>query len=234
MIDLLPAGLLGRHVGDRADRSAGLRDAFYPGQLRQPEVEDLHDAGLGHQQVGGLDVPMHDARAVGFRQPLADLRGDVESVGECHRSTGDPVLERLPLVVRHDKVQLPVVCLVDLKDGADVGVVQRRGGLGLLQEALLGGLVSGQVGREELDGGHADLAEGHAPSTRRPCPRSRAGRRWRTGRGWCLRKGSLTQGASIARGVCDAVEDVQNGGQRVFPQGRISSEADFRLFHATA
>ena len=27
------------------------------------------------QQVGRLDVPMHDARAVRFRQPLSHLRG---------------------------------------------------------------------------------------------------------------------------------------------------------------
>ena len=53
--------------------------------------------------------------------------------------------------MRHDEVELPVVCLVDLKDGADIGVVQRGGGFGLLQEALLGRLVPRQVGREELD-----------------------------------------------------------------------------------
>ena len=35
---------------------------------------------LGDEQVGGLDVPMHDAGPVGFSQPLADLHGDVESV----------------------------------------------------------------------------------------------------------------------------------------------------------
>ncbi len=40
-------------------------------------------------------------------------------------------------------------------DGADVGVVKGRSGLGFLQEPLLCRLVAGQVRREELDG---DLA----------------------------------------------------------------------------
>ena len=52
----------------------------------------------------------------------------------------------------HDEVELPVVGLVDLVDGADVGVVQRRGGLGFLEEALLSGVVTRQVGRKQFDG----------------------------------------------------------------------------------
>ena len=37
------------------------------------------------------------------------------------------------------------------RDGADVGVVQRRGGLGLLEEPLLDRVVASQIRREELD-----------------------------------------------------------------------------------
>ena len=66
---------------------------------------------------------MHDACAVGLSQALADLRGDVDGIWNLQRLPSNPLLERLPLVVRHDEVQLPVVCLVDLVDGANVGVV---------------------------------------------------------------------------------------------------------------
>ena len=55
------------------------------------------------------------------------------------------LLERLPLVVGHDEVRLPVVCLVDLVDIADVGVVQGGCRLGFLEEPLLRGLVAGQI-----------------------------------------------------------------------------------------
>ena len=62
--------------------------------------------------------------AVRLRQSLAHLRGDVDGVVEVERAPSNPLLQRLALVVGHDEVQLPVVCLVDLKDGADVGMVQ--------------------------------------------------------------------------------------------------------------
>ncbi len=52
----------------------------------------------------------------------------------------------------HDQIQLPVVRLVDLKDGADVRVVECGRRLGFLEEPLLGGLVAGQVRRQQLDG----------------------------------------------------------------------------------
>ena len=79
-------------------------------------------------KIGGFDVLMHFARAVGLSEPSADLRGDV------HR-----LVQRQPSSL----------------DRADVGMVQRRGRLGFLQESLLDRLVAGQVRRQELDG---DLA----------------------------------------------------------------------------
>ena len=94
---------------------------------------------------------MHDARAVGLRQPLADLRGDVDGVVQRQRSPLDPLLQRLARVVRHHEVELAVVRFVDLVDRADVGVVQRRRRFGLLEEALLGRLVAGQIGRQDFD-----------------------------------------------------------------------------------
>ncbi len=63
----------------------------------------------------------------------------------------DPLLQRLALVVRHHEVQLAVAAFVDLVDRADVRVVERRGRLGLLEEAALRGVVAGQIGRQDLD-----------------------------------------------------------------------------------
>ena len=86
---------------------------------------------------------MHDARAVGLRQPLANLRGDVHRLVHLQRPPLDPLLQRLALVVGHHEVQLPVGGLVDLVDRADVGVVEGRGRFRLLQKPLLRGLVAG-------------------------------------------------------------------------------------------
>ena len=123
MIDLLAPRLLWGHVSHRADRRAGLRDALRPRELGQAEVEDLDGAALGDEQVGRLDVPMHDACPMRLGEALPDLRGDVDGVVQWQRPPRNPLLERLPFVVGHHEVQLPVGRLVDLVDGADVRVV---------------------------------------------------------------------------------------------------------------
>ena len=75
----------------------------------------------------------------------------VHRVVQRQRPPLDPLLQRLPLVVRHHEVQLAVGGLVDLVDRADVGVVEGRNRLRLLEEALLRGVVAGQIGRQDLD-----------------------------------------------------------------------------------
>ena len=95
---------------------------------------------------------MHDAGVVSLSQPSPDLCGDVDGVTQRQRPPSNPLLERLPLVVRHHQIQLAIGRLVDLVDGADVRMVECLGGLGLLQKALLGRGVPRQVGWQQLDG----------------------------------------------------------------------------------
>ena len=71
-----------------------------------------------------------------------------------------PRVRASPLVVGHHEVHLPVGGLVDLVDGADVVVVEGRGSLRLLEEALLREVVAGQIGREDL---HTRSAPTHRP-----------------------------------------------------------------------
>ena len=51
------------------------------------------------------------------------LRGNIDGIVQLKWAPGDPLLERLPLVVGHHQVQPTIVGLVDLVNGADVGVV---------------------------------------------------------------------------------------------------------------
>ena len=84
-----------------------------------------------------------------------DLVDEVHGLLRLERPLPDLVLQRLPLDVLHGDVG-PVLALADLVDDADVRVVQRRGRLGLDEEALLElGLVH-EVRGEELQG-HGSL-----------------------------------------------------------------------------
>ena len=85
--------LLGRHVAHRAEdgprlgqpclrfRRSAARAAASGRQLpRQPEVEDLDAAVLGHEQVVGLEIAVHDALVVRGGQALRDLRGELDAL----------------------------------------------------------------------------------------------------------------------------------------------------------
>ncbi len=56
--------MLGRHVGDGADRRAGARQRRAAGQLGDAEVEDLHLAATREHDVRRLDVAMDDVGVV--------------------------------------------------------------------------------------------------------------------------------------------------------------------------
>ena len=98
---------------------------------------------------------MHDAGRMRLGESPGDLNGDVERHVDRQRSLGDPVAQRAAFVEGHREIQLSVIGLADVVDRVDVRMVERRGGLGFLDEAGLGGLVAGQVPRQELEGERA-------------------------------------------------------------------------------
>ena len=163
MVDLLAEGLLGRHVGDGADRRARARQvdrgrliariarrAGMSGELGQAKVEHLRVSRTGNEDVGGLDVAMDDPFCVRLRQRLADLHSQLDHPVHRHRLAADRVLERLPLEQLHSDERRAVV-LADLVDGADVGVVERRRRARLAQEALERRRVLRHLVRQELE-----------------------------------------------------------------------------------
>ena len=85
---------------------------------------------------------------------------DFEGVGELHRHLDQlvgrelppdqPLLERRSLQQLHDQKRLSLV-LTEVVDGADVGVVERRGGARLALKALEGLAVLGHLRGQELD-----------------------------------------------------------------------------------
>ena len=163
MIDLLAKGLLRRHVGDRADGRTGtgqvgglslllgiFAGAGVCGELGEAEVEDLGMTLTGDEDVGRLDVPMDDPLRVGLGEGIGYLDAPLDDPVVGDRLPRDLVFERLPFEQLHGDERDAVV-LIDLVDGADVGVVERRGGSRLAQEALERSFVFGHALGEELE-----------------------------------------------------------------------------------
>ena len=164
-VEGLAARLLGGHVRDGADRHPGTRQVLlgHRGRqgavpragaaglrpLRQAEVEQLGLAALGHEDVGGLDVPVHDAARVRGLEGVGDLDAEIEQRVELEGSRGEAVAQRLAFEQLHGDEGPPVV-LVDVVDRADVGVLERGGGARLALQPLEGLRVARQLLGQEL------------------------------------------------------------------------------------
>jgi hypothetical protein len=163
-VDRRPRGLLGRHVGRRADHHAdtGLRHGLQrvlvlwfvvrgqePGQ---PEVQDLHATVGQDHQIRRLDVPVNDALCVRRRQRFRELDAEVDDLFGGQRTTQDLLLQRFSVDQLGDEVQRPVLGLSGLEDGGDAGMVDRRGGLGLAQKTSPGPAILDPFLADQLQG----------------------------------------------------------------------------------
>lgn len=94
--DRFSAELLRRHAGEGADDDAGGRQARRRGGERQPEVQDLQLAGLGDEQVRGLDVAVKDRPRVDGGEALGGLGSEVQRLFDRNGPGRDPFFSDRP------------------------------------------------------------------------------------------------------------------------------------------
>ena len=167
MVEGLGSGLLGRHVGRRAEGGPwrGLEilacflglpllhqgeRVFLRCELREPEVQDLHLAGTRHEDVGGRHVAVDDAGGVGRIERVGHLAADVDDLRQRQGRLFQAVAQRLPVEQLHDEEGLRVA-EAELVNRADVRVVERRRGPGLAFEPEVGLPVVRVGACQELD-----------------------------------------------------------------------------------
>ena len=134
--------LLRSHVADRAHghARAGAHERgciFAPvlAELGQAEIENLRVAVRRDDHVLRLDVAVDDAGLVRGGQGRGDLCADFDDVGDRHRAAANALAERLAIDHLHGD-EAKVVMRADLVDVSDVRVMERRGRLRLLDEAV--------------------------------------------------------------------------------------------------
>jgi hypothetical protein len=122
-------------------------------RLRRPgqaEVQQLRPR-LGQHHVAGLEVPVDHTVPVGLVQGVRDLGGVAQGLVQGQGTLLEPVVQRLALQVLQDEV-VGAVLVSDVVEDADVGMVQRRNGLGLTLEAQAQVGVLGEMLGQHLDG----------------------------------------------------------------------------------
>ena len=165
--------LLRTHVGGRAQREAGLRQALAGGVHGSGDAEVGEHASLAlEQDVLRLDVAMDDALPLGISQGVGYRPGDPQRIRQRELGLARQAApERLALHVGHGEPE-PAGCLTGVVDRQDVRVVE-PGGEPDLPDEPLGAQRVRQLGMENLqgdgavvpdiagqvDGGHAAAAE---------------------------------------------------------------------------
>ncbi len=110
-------------------------------------------AALGDEDICRLDVAVNNAFDVGGVERIGDLDGQLQQRVGLERARADGVLESEAVEKFHGDEGLRLVflgqVLVNFVNGADVGMVQSRGGLGLTLKAGEGlRIFSDSIGQE--------------------------------------------------------------------------------------
>ena len=149
VIDCTTADVFGAHVsqGAEASRIVNRRQVVYGGNA---EIENLHGAVAEQHDVRRLDVAMNDAARVRGARTTRDLHSDRNRVLEWQPPPLQASRDRLAVVERHREEQLPLVCLANLKDRADVWMIERRRRTRFREEALFRRRLFAEVWWQEL------------------------------------------------------------------------------------
>jgi hypothetical protein len=117
--------------------------------LGQPEIENLGVPAIGHENIRGFDVPVHDSLPVRRIQRVGKLRSDLQQRLDRERLALDAMFQRPAFQKLHRDEGLTFV-LIDFMDGADIRVIEGGRGARFPLESLEGLVVSRQRLRQEL------------------------------------------------------------------------------------
>ncbi len=115
----------------------------------QSEVKNLGVPALGDEDVCRLDVAVHNALGMSCVQRIGNLDGETDQHIGLYRNPSDAMLQRQAVEKLHGDECLAVL-LADVIKSADVGMIQRGGGLGLALKAGERLRVAGQVFGKEF------------------------------------------------------------------------------------
>jgi hypothetical protein len=121
-----------------------------PPMARQAEVQDLHAAIAGDEEVLRLEIAVDDPLLVRRGQAAGDLDCVVQGLAHGQRSPLQPLPQGLALDQLRDEKGRPLV-VAKVVDREDVRVVQAARGAGLLLEAPQAIRVGPQALRQDLD-----------------------------------------------------------------------------------
>jgi hypothetical protein len=126
-VELLGQELLRRRIGERADEVPGAgqpgRRVPLHGQAEVGEISVGPVALAGHDDVGGLDITVHQAGRVGGVEGARHLTDDRHGLGQARRRLLEDRLERDAVDVAHREEEPPGL-LTGAVDRDDAGMLK--------------------------------------------------------------------------------------------------------------
>jgi len=142
VVGRIAARLLRRHVGDGAERRAFIRELWLATEFRQPKIHDFDLARFREEDVRTLDVTVNDAFVMGRSESVRDGEPDRDCLDRLKRALRQFLLQCISLVIRHNDKRLALGSFIEIVYCADIGMVDRRGRLCLVEET--DGVLSGR------------------------------------------------------------------------------------------
>ena len=119
--------------------------------LGEAEIENLGVPALGDENVGGFNVAMDNPFGMRRVQRVGNLDAERQDRFQLHGTRPDHVLERDPIQEFHDEKGASIF-LADVVNRADVGMIERGGGLGFASESFERLAVLGEFLGQKLQG----------------------------------------------------------------------------------
>ena len=120
------------------------------GDPGQTEVENLRLPSIGDEDVRGLDIPVDDVFRMCRVESVGDLDAQIEHRPDLQRLASDQVPKGLSLEELHSN-QSSAIDLIDFVNGADIRVIECRGGARLTVKSLKRPKILGPFFRKELE-----------------------------------------------------------------------------------
>ena len=104
--------------------------------MRQTKVHHFDETFVVQHNIGAFNVSVNDVLLVSSLETLSRLDGDIECFVELEGPVLDHLLDASAVDALHGDEGEPIG-LVDLVNGADIGMVECRGRLGFTEKAFL-------------------------------------------------------------------------------------------------
>ncbi len=116
----------------------------------QAEIHDLGMPPLGHENIRRLDVAVNNSLGMRRIQRIANIQSDLQKAMQLYRFARRSVLQSDAIEKLHDDERL-VLIIVDLMDGADIGMVESGSRARLAPEARQSDRILRYIWRQKLD-----------------------------------------------------------------------------------